>query len=202
MSLLLETIRIKDGIAENLDIHDERVTASQLAVDGLRRLDPINEILADYPPPGKGLIKARLIYNKDLFKIQYQKYVKSKISKLVLWETNSIYYPFKFANREIFDKIKKRLPAESEAIITVQGRITDTTYTNLAFKQNKHWYTPEHPILKGTQRAYLLNAKIISLADITVKDLPSFDSVRLFNAMMPWEESIELSINNIVHAKN
>lgn len=199
MSLLLETIRITKGIPENLSCHEDRITKSQLALDGLRRLPPLIEIFEDHPPPEIDVQKARVIYNRDLYKINYQEYTKKAVKTLQIWQTGSIYYPFKFANRQLFENIKQKLPEFTEALIIVGDRVTDTTYTNVAFLKDNRWFTPANPLLTGTQRCALLQKEIIEPADIRLRDLENFSKIRLFNAMIPWDESIELPSKAIRH---
>lgn len=197
MSLLLETIRIIEGKPQNLSAHEERITRSQLALDGERLLSPLEEIFDETPPPLFGILKARIIYNHDLFKIEYQSYQKAKINKLKIHRENSIYYPHKFADRSAFESIKKSLSEYTEALIVIGERVTDTTYTNLAFWNGNKWLTPEFPMLQGTMRSLLINQNTIELMDISVNDLDNFQKIRLFNSMMPWDEAIEIPISQV-----
>ena len=78
-----------------------------------------------------------------------------------------------------------------------QGLLTDTSIANIALSDGTHWYTPAHPLLKGTKRAALLEEGILQEKDIRPEDLPSFSTVRLFNAMIDWGE-LELPVRNII----
>lgn len=199
MSLLLETIRFSNGIPENLNYHEARITMSQIALDGSRRLDSLTSIFEDTPPPPEGLIKGRLTYNRDLYKIEFSEYVKANILHLRIFEANKLYYPFKFANRDMFQRIHDDMPPDAEALIVISHRITDTTYTNVALKRQEKWYTPINPLLKGTRRAQLLEDGIIQLEDIFLDKLPDFEAIKLFNAMIPWDEAIEIPISQIIN---
>ena len=198
MSLLLETIRINQGKPDNLDAHEERINHSQLALEGVRMLATLEEIFDETPPPATGLYKARIIYNKDLYKIGYQRYKKPLIKKLQVCQIESIYYPYKFANRCKLDCLKQKLPHQTEALIVVGERITDTTFTNLAFWTGKKWLSPKYPLLYGTRLASLIDQGLIELHDIILSQLKDFKKVRLFNSMMPWNEAIELPIDQVV----
>lgn len=197
MSLFLETIRIVEGKPQNLAAHENRITRSQLALDGSRLLSPLPEIFDETPPPHFGIHKARIIYNHDLYKIEYHHYEKAKIDSLQVYHEKSIYYPYKFANRCMLECIKSGLPENTEAMIVVGKRITDTTYSNLAFWDGSKWLSPKYPLLPGTMRSLLIDQKIIELMDIGIDDLKTFKKVRMINAMMPWDEAIELPISQV-----
>ncbi len=84
-----------------------------------------------------------------------------------------------------------------DILIVKQGLLTDTSIANIAFYNGTHWYTPAHPLLKGTKRAALLEEGILQEKDIRPENLSSFSTVRLFNAMIDWGE-LELPVRNII----
>ena len=59
---------------------------------------------------------------------------------------------------------------------------------NIALFDSSHWHTPQHPLLKGTKRAELLDKGILTEKDIRMEELPAYSTVRLFNAMIDWGE--------------
>jgi 4-amino-4-deoxychorismate lyase len=71
-----------------------------------------------------------------------------------------------------------------EVIIVRRALITDTSYSNLAFRSRGQWYTPATPLLRGTMRESLLACGLLREANITPADLPLYDAVCLINAMM------------------
>lgn len=83
-----------------------------------------------------------------------------------------------------------------DIIIVKHGLLTDTSFTNLAIFDGKHWVTPRHPLLPGTKRAALLDKGMIQKADITLEDLRNANKVSLFNAMIDFGE-IEIAIENV-----
>jgi len=198
MSLLLETIRIDQGKPENIEAHEERISRSQIALEGHRLLCPLKEIFEETPPPVSELYKARIEYDNDLYQIDYQKYSKANISSLHVYRDNSIYYPYKFANRYQLNRIKKICPEHAEVLIVVGDRITDSTFTNLAFWNGEKWLTPKYPLLPGTRRANLIDQGIIELNDIKINQLMDFEKVKLFNAMMSWDDAIEILISQVI----
>ena len=73
---------------------------------------------------------------------------------------------------------------------------TSACIANIALFDGKRWYTPQHPLLKGTKRAELLDKGILTEKNIRMEDLPSYSTVRLFNAMTDWGE-LELSVRHL-----
>ena len=59
-----------------------------------------------------------------------------------------------------------------------------------------HWYTPAQPLLKGTRRAALLDAGILTEQDIPALKIREYQKIRLFNAMLPFGK-IELPCTHI-----
>ncbi len=80
-----------------------------------------------------------------------------------------------------------------DILLVKEGLITDTTIANIAFYDGNSWYTPQHPLLKGTKRAQLLDQGLLLEKDLKPEDLSSFIAIRLFNAMIDWGE-LELPI--------
>ena len=85
----------------------------------------------------------------------------------------------------------KRAHAD-DILIVKNGRLTDTYYCNTAFLKKGKWYTPKHPLLKGTQREFLISKKIIEEADLLIGDLSQFEKIRLFNSMIQWEDTMDV----------
>ena len=56
------------------------------------------------------------------------------------------------------------------------------------------WFTPAHPLLRGTKRAELLNKQLIVEKDIAQVHLNDYSHIMLFNAMIDWER-IVLPVN-------
>ena len=75
--------------------------------------------------------------------------------------------------------------------------MTDGSYTNLVFYDGKDWYTSNTPLLQGVQREKLIRNNTIKEIVIKEKDIRGFVSIRMINAMIPWEEAIELPISQV-----
>lgn len=196
---LLETIRIEDGIVKNIDYHQDRVNRSLHSIghqgSGLN-ISNIIDIPDEY---NSGVMKCRIQYGaSDEYSIHFMPYHKRKIDGLHLVNGNHLQYSLKWANRDDINKLMKAMPANEDILITVDERITDSSYCNVAFKNQEGWITPEQPLLKGTQRHFLLNSGILKTGNILKSDLIQYSAIRLFNAMIPWDEAIELDIKYII----
>ena len=102
----------------------------------------------------------------------------------------------KYENRKVINQLANSSSAD-DIIIVIDDNITDGSYFNLAFWDQKKWFTPNTPLLKGVRRTQLLNEHLIQEARITVSDLGSFEKVSLINAMLDLGE-LEVNVDQIV----
>ena len=87
---------------------------------------------------------------------------------------------------------------KEKIVIVKQGFITDTSYANIVFFDGHKWFTPVSPLLKGTKRTFLLDKKIIEETEIRIDDLEKFKKARLINAMIDFEDKVEILVENII----
>ena len=147
---------------------------------------------------GAGIVKARVVYGeKGIEDVSYSPYTVRHVHSLALIQADHIDYTYKSAGREPLNRLFALRGACDDILIVKQGLLTDTSIANIALSDGTHWYTPAHPLLKGTKRAALLEEGILQEKDIRPEDLPSFSTVRLFNAMIDWGE-LELPVRNII----
>jgi len=204
---LLETIRFQNGKFDNLIYHQERMNKSRkeifeiedkinLATELIRRKTPEPELNVN--DQKTNLFKLRVIYAESIEQIEISPYSLPKIKTLKIVRDNKIDYSQKFHDRSQLDKLYQKRADCDDILIIKNGRVTDTWYANILFFDGRKWHTPEKPLLKGTQRQFLLDQKKIKTAEIKVEDLKSFKKVRLINAMIRFEDAVEISINNIL----
>jgi len=180
LPLLLETVKIEDGKAENLVYHQKRFEKSRQQLFGLKTDIDLSTIIK---VPGKELYRCRILYDTDIRSIEYIPY-RPKIIQSLKVVASTIEYSYKYANRDAFDTLIQAYPGFDEIIIEKEGLITDTTISNLAFYDGAQWLTPENPLLQGTMRAKLLDAKFLFESQIQKKDLEKYTHVALMNAMI------------------
>lgn len=192
---LFETIKIVDGIPQDLDYHQKRFERSYFQM--YRYLPKLNiPKILDVPDTfAVGKVKCRFCYNKLEFAFSFQKYFPKKIESLRLVHNNKINYALKYTDRSQLDLLLKRKEDCDEIIIVKNGFITDTSYANLVFCDGEEWFTPAKPLLAGTKRDKLLQNNVIQERSITVKDLPGFSKLKLINAMLDFEEQPMIDIS-------
>lgn len=76
--------------------------------------------------------------------------------------------------------------------------VTDCSIGNLLFLKDNHWYTPDTPLLQGTQRAYLLEAQKVHLANIDKNDIWQYEKVMMINALNAFDENRAILTRYIV----
>lgn len=194
----IETIKIKDGKAQALSYHQERMERTiRHFFPALCRVSmPSLEDLV-IPKEGMDFYKARVVYGEQgVETVEYAPYRMREIDSLQVVKDETIEYHFKSTDRTRLNALAARKGGCDEIVIVKHGLVTDTSFTNLAIYNGNHWLTPKHPLLPGTKRAYLLDQGIIQEADITLQDLQNAWKVSLFNAMIELGER-EVLIKNI-----
>lgn len=188
MFQFIESIRIKDGIFEHLDYHQSRVNKTLLNF-GKPPFFQLREIIAANALNASGVVKCRVKYDlQQVLDITYSAYAVRKIGTVSLVELEGKTYDFKYADRGWINDMLLKSNTD-EIIMMDDGIVKDASYANLAFYDGQHWYTPEIPLLEGTQRAFLLEANAIQVAAISTSNLHQYQMIKFINAMMTWEES-------------
>ncbi len=196
--LLLETIQILNGKPQKLNYHNDRLNRSRNQLMCSHADIYLEDYLQIPEEFLKGKVKCRVLYEQDVDKIEFAHYTKKAFSRFILQETQ-IDYPFKYTERSSFDKMKANLPANTELILVKDKLITDTTFSNIIFKnKNGKWYTPAKPLLEGTQREYLLDEEIIEEKDIRVDELNNYTHFMLINALLDFDESRAIGVDLIL----
>ncbi len=209
MCLLLETIRYENGQFENLRYHQQRMDASRKALfNDSMKIDLEAALIKEiefrktgHPKekllPGKGLFKCRVIYDTQIRSVEWLHYKYPEIHSLKMVCSDEIEYSHKYAKRDILNQLLEKKDTADDILIKKNGFITDTSFCNILFYNGRNWVTPSFPLLNGTQRQYLLGKEQILTAEITPADLGNFSKVRLINAMIRFEDALDVDISNI-----
>ena len=202
MCHLLETIRYENGRFENLNFHRQRMKYAREILFGIRdevnlenRLQQAAE--KQLKEKSDGLYKCRVVYGREMLEISFLPYILPKIGSLQLVFDNGIDYAFKYENRDRLNQLFARRGGADDVLIVKNGLITDTSFCNILFFNGKQWLTPEQPLLRGTRRAALQYSEQIRTAVIGVGDLHHFTTARLVNAMIRFEDRLDIPIENI-----
>lgn len=194
MFQFIESIRIKEGRIERLDYHQSRVNRTLLNF-GKPPFLQLNEIITPNALNASGVVKCRVKYDlQQVLDITYSAYAVKKISSISLVELEGRKYDFKYADRDWITNLLLNAGTD-EIIMTDQGIVKDASYANLAFYDGECWYTPQIPLLEGTQRAFLLEANKIQVSEIRTSNLHQYPMVKFINAMMTWEESPTIAMS-------
>lgn len=193
----IETIRIEDGKIWNLPYHQERMNRTMAHFWPETNVIDLKNALKDAPLTEEET-KARVVYDKDGVKdVSSAAYHPLNIHTLRLITCNEIDYSYKSADRSRLQKLKEQRGDCDDIIIVKNGLLTDTSYSNIALFDGEHWYTPQHPLLKGTMRQSLIDQGRLQECDLLLEDLNRFSKVSLINAMMPLG-FLEVGIKDVV----
>ena len=197
MSLLFETIRLQDGVLQNIDYHNARLNNSRKSLYKSPEEFDLKQIIQIPSTCMQGLYKCRVTYSKEVKSIDFEPYIPHVIKSLRLIEDNTISYDYKYTNRGSLNKLLTKRERFDEIIIVKKGYITDTSYSNIIFFDGIKWVTPSTPLLRGTMRSFLIDNNMISEMEIKVSDLKNFKKARLINAMIPFESGKDIKIEKI-----
>jgi len=193
---LVETIKLKDGVFEDVDLHNERFNSSRKALFNMNEPMDLNRILELKEYNKAGLFKCRIVYNREIIKVEFVPYVLKQIRSLKLVNAE-IDYAYKYEDRTNINKLLELRGSCDDILIVKNGRLTDTSAANIAFFDNDRWYTPLNPLLKGTKREKLLRSKRIFEEDLMPKDLIRFEKAAIFSTMVDFGDII-IPVSNIL----
>lgn len=193
MSRFIESICIVDGKIRNISFHQARMNRSRYKILGINEEINLEQFIISSQIPPIGKYKCRIIYAEKIQSIEFIPYKIRSINSVKLIENNEIEYQYKFLDRSTFEFLSDSV-TEDEILIVKNGKITDTSYSNIIFFDGDNWITPSTFLLNGTMRQYLLKSNQLIEKDIYTNDLKNFISFKLINAMMDFEESPELDI--------
>lgn len=198
MCQLLETIKCAEGKLENLDYHQARFSLSRkIKFSDDDEISLKNQIqIPDFAKTG--LFRCRVIYGKQIDRIEFVPHVYRSVTTLRLVECDDIDYQFKYSDRKKLEAVFEKRDECDDIIIVKNGWITDSFAANLVFFDGEKWVTPDKPLLAGTQRARLLSEGQITSAGVTKYDLKNFQKAGLINAMNNLGNMPVIEISKIV----
>jgi 4-amino-4-deoxychorismate lyase len=189
MSRYIETIRVENGRIPELERHIHRLRETLRQECGVMPTG-LEAAIEEQAYPANGRYRLRIEYGLDgNWQMECFPYMRKKIEKMRIMHFSPPDYRFKYSDRAWLDSLLRMSEAD-EALIIRDGMVTDTTIANIVFGDNHGWWTPDTPLLSGTERSRLLQAGKIQERSISVADLTSYSRFRLINAMMPWEDNI------------
>ncbi|MCY1719321.1 aminotransferase class IV [Prolixibacteraceae bacterium Z1-6] len=194
---LLETIKCQDGKLLNIKWHNLRFNHARQEYFGLQtKMNLVNFIKV---PSGakKGLFRCRITYSKAIDKLEFIPHEHKTINRLKLVEDNQIDYHFKYADRNRLNELYDKRGECDDILIVKNGCITDSFTANPIFFDGVYWWSPDTPLLPGTQRARLIAEHKISVCRITPNDLSKYEKIGLINAMWDMENMPVMEVTAI-----
>ncbi len=190
---LFETLCYEQGKVCHLDFHSERYQRSLFAYYGKRvHATKFEEIFAEFAGvnilDSHGLYRLRVCYNQKRVAWQILPYQRRTFRQFKLIHCDHLQYELKFCDRRIFQPLLAQKGDADEIMIIKNGWVTDCSIGNLIFRSGNTWFTPDTPLLAGTQRAFLLAIHQIQACPIRAEEVSQFDEIRLINALNPFFE--------------
>ncbi len=134
-----------------------------------------------------GVNKVRVVYDgSGIVSATCAPYQMKNVRNLRLVECGGIEYKYKYDDRTVLDNAMSRRGGCDNVVIARNGVLTDTSYTNIALYDGNRWFTPAHPLLKGTALMRLLDEGILSERDIRVDTVWDYSYIALFNSMIDF----------------
>ncbi|WP_167609185.1 aminotransferase class IV [Maribellus sediminis] len=195
---LLETIKCHDGKLYNLEFHQSRfaIARKQLFPDA----EPISlSGVINIPESAKsGLFRCRVIYSEIIEKIEFVPHEYRPLKSLKLVEDNSIDYSYKYTDRDRLTQLFEQRADCDDILIVKNGCISDSFTANPVFWDGTQWWTPNTPLLPGTQRARLIAEGKIKVCRVTPVNIINYSKVGLINAMQDLENMPVVEMSDVV----
>lgn len=196
MCQFVDAIQYSNGEFKRIAYHQKRAEAAVKEYYPLSNVFSIMDYLRQLELPTTGIYKLRICYTDTIQSYECIPYKKREIKELHLVETHIKSRKYKLADRSDYTIANKFDLNNSDILFVRDGLLTDTSYANIALLKNGTWYTPRTPLIFGVNRASLLDQGIIVEKDILEKNIPHYEKIAIFNAMIEFGELI-LSINAI-----
>lgn len=197
MCQLVESLKLKDGIIQNLEYHQSRMNRSmeELFPDG----EKINLAKTISIPENcvSGLFKVRVVYGSGVEKIEIEPYLFRTIQSLKVVYHESIDYHLKYTNRQVLQELFAQRGNCDDIVIIKDGFVTDSFAANFLLSDGEKWFTPTTPLLNGTKRQMLIDQGIIIEMEIREEDIRSYQKIGLINAMIDFDEMPVINIDRI-----
>lgn len=195
--LLLESIRIENGVPDLLKYHQQRVDRSRRWGYPKSPALKLTKLLQTIDLPARGVYKLRIEYGAKLHRYRIAPYTKRPVGTIRIVDADDLRYGRKFAERTDIEQLMQRRGESDDVLLVQRGHVTDTSYANVALYDGSHWYTPAWPLLRGTRREQLLDDGTLRASVIRERDLHNFGKMRLVNALLPWGVGPEVRIEEV-----
>ena len=197
MSPLVETLKLKDGHLFHTEYHQRRLNRAMAELFPEAGAIDLVSVISIPEQYSSGLFKVRVWYGPNIEKIEIEPYRFRIIRSLKVVYHERVDYHLKYTNRQLLHELYEQRGDCDDIIIIRNGLVTDAFAANLLFFDGLKWVTPATPLLKGTQRQFLLDQGAISETEIREEDMLSFQQVGLINAMVGFDEMPVIPVEKI-----
>lgn len=180
MSLFFETLKIENYKILNSKQHNKRLNRTIYEVFGKKSNFNISDFVKI---PDSKCYRCKVIYNEKICSIKLLSYKPRQFNSFKIVQTK-IEYPYKSVDRTEIDSLFEQRGFCDDIIMVKDSLVCDTSIANIAIYDGLKWYTPKKPLFYGTQRAKLLEDKIIVEKEIKVKDFKNIVSFAIMNALL------------------
>ena len=198
MCLLLETIKLEDGKLCNLYYHNQRYNKARRELFSMPEVD-LTDLIKIPEEYTSGIFRCRVTYQKQIEKIEFIPHQPREIKSLQIVHDDNIDYSHKYADRLRLQELYNQRGNADEIIIVKKGLVTDCYIGNLVFFDDKKWWTPNSPLLKGTQRQRLLDEGKIHETSITEHNIADYQSVGIINVFYDLQNMPIINTKQISH---
>lgn len=142
-------------------------------------------------------VRCRVDYSAQGVCVAYSAYRPRRVRSFRLVFCDAVEYRYKFADRRSLDRLLAQKGDCDEVIIIKNGFVSDCSIGNLIFGKNNQWFTPDTPLLCGTQRQFLLEAGKVQAVRMGVLDIARYDKIALINALNPFDPDTAVDISAV-----
>ncbi len=184
MSRFIETVRFENRLPLHIFYHNGRLNDTRRHFyPGLQDID-LDDIFEDVKIPDNGRYKCRVLYGERIDAVEVEAYTPRSIGCLKAVEAPDAEYTYKYSDRSALQELRAQSGECEDIIITQNGYVTDTSFSNIACLKNGEWYTPSTFLLNGTMRQMLLDQGQLRETEMTKEQLPEYEKVSLINTML------------------
>lgn len=184
MTEFLETLRVQEGVVLSPQIHNQRMHNSS------SKMQSFDLASIDVPLQYRhGIVKCSVVYSDKILDISFSQYSPREIRRLKVAECNTIDYHLKYADRRELNALRELRGECDDVLIVKNGLVTDTSFSNVVFRQDDRLFTPDTFLLNGCKRQELISKGTIEERKISLDDIKSYQCCYLINAMLDIEDN-------------
>lgn len=200
--MFIESVRISQGRVMLASFHECRMSDTCMETYGRFRLPPLSAIeIPDWCRAGE--VKMRIVYGEDLEEVSFSKYECRDIKTLKIMEVGpDMDYHLKYADRSCIERFYNMREDCDDILMVRDGKICDTSYTNVILTDGKRKFVPSTFLLPGVMRSWLISSGEVQIGDFDVSALVpgnkwGITHLMMINAMMPPESAIVVPLESV-----